>query len=243
MIGAFRGRLMINGKRFICVIPARGGSKGLQHKNLRNFCSVPLFLITVQFAKKLHGFDDIVVSSDDPQIIKLAIQNGVTAIERPAEISKDSSRTEAALIHVINEKRKEGQEYDCFALLEPTSPLRRLETVESALKRFVNSEKSSLVTVVRNDKFIGKIENFNFIPLLENEPRRRQARVAKYEEAGVVYCGYVDCLEETGEILSENCDAFEVQKVEATDINDQYDFSVAEILYREWINGKRDKNK
>ena len=132
--------------KVIAIIPARGGSKGIPRKNLVNFSGKPLMQWSIDAALKSTYITDVVVSSDDDEILNVAQANkGVLAIKRPIELAQDNSKTAPVLTHVL-ESLKEVK-YDYLILLQPTSPLRTAEDIDLAFEKLLNSEATSLISV------------------------------------------------------------------------------------------------
>ena len=88
------------------LIPARGGSKGIPNKNIKAFSDKPLIVHTIEYALESKLVNEVIVSTDDSKILKIAIESGVTVINRPPELSTDTSTTESAIKHFINIAKK-----------------------------------------------------------------------------------------------------------------------------------------
>ena len=132
--------------KVIAIIPARGGSKGIPRKNLVNFSGKPLMQWSIDVALKSTYITDVVVSSDDDEILNVAQANkGVLAIKRPIELAQDNSKTAPVLTHVL--RSLNGIKYDYLILLQPTSPLRTAEDIDLAFEKLLNSEATSLISV------------------------------------------------------------------------------------------------
>ena len=120
---------MINGKKVLCVIPARGGSKGIPRKNIRIVGGKPLITFTVEVALKSNYIDKVVVSSEDKEILSIAGRIDATPLTRPAELSRDNTPGVEAVLHAIDQ----FPGYDYVVLLQPTSPLRLVEDIDNSL--------------------------------------------------------------------------------------------------------------
>ncbi|ARV05505.1 acylneuraminate cytidylyltransferase [Polaribacter sp. SA4-10] len=132
--------------KVIAIIPARGGSKGIPRKNIINFLGKPLIQWTIEAALKSKYITDVVVSSDDDEILKEAKKNKeVLVIKRPFELAQDNSKTVPVLTHVL-ESLKEIK-FDYLILLQPTSPLRTSKDIDLAFKKLLSSEATSLISV------------------------------------------------------------------------------------------------
>ena len=132
--------------KVIAIIPARGGSKGIPRKNLVNFSGKPLMQWTIEAALESKYITDVVVSSDDDEILNEAQKNKkVLALKRPIELAQDTSKTEPVLTHVLDSLNE--IKYDYLILLQPTSPLRTFEDIDFAFEKLLNSEATSLISV------------------------------------------------------------------------------------------------
>lgn len=132
--------------KVIAIIPARGGSKGIPRKNLVNFSGKPLLQWSIEAALKSKYITNVVVSSDDDEILHEAQRNKeVLVIKRPLELAQDNSKTEPVLSHVL-ESLKEIK-FDYLILLQPTSPLRTAKDIDFAFEKLLNSEATSLISV------------------------------------------------------------------------------------------------
>lgn len=224
---------MIHDQRVLAVIPARGGSKGIPRKNIRPLAGHPLLAHTIRQAQAVPELDWTVVSTDDEEIAAIAGRYGATVVRRPAELAVDSAPTEWALIHALDHLAETGKgDFDFVVVLEPTSPLRRPQTISACIQRLVSSPAMSLLTVVATKKNIGLIEGGYFRPLVPGQPRRRQDRQPLFVESSTVYVCRVDHLRKTHWLVADDWVAFEVDETEATDINDMTDFLVAEALMK-----------
>ena len=122
----------------IALIPARGGSKGLPGKNIKNLCGKPLIAHTIGAALNASGIDRVVVTTDSEEIAEIAKQYGAEVpFLRPEELAGDTSSAVDVYLHAVDFLQKEsGQEIQKFMVLLPTAPLRGSENIEQALKEF-----------------------------------------------------------------------------------------------------------
>lgn len=116
------------------IIPARGGSKGIPHKNIKDLCGKPLISYSIEAAQKAKpGY--ILVSTDDPEIAAVARDCGVKIdYMRPADLATDNAGSYEVIIDGMNWADKQGIEYDCIVLLQPTSPMRNSTDIDDCLK-------------------------------------------------------------------------------------------------------------
>ena len=116
------------------VIPARGGSKGIPHKNIKPLAGKPLIGYSIDVARQLAADDDICLTTDDPDIAATAESMGLNVpFLRPASLATDTCGTYEVLIHALDFYRDRGIDYDTLVLLQPTSPMRTADDVRAAL--------------------------------------------------------------------------------------------------------------
>lgn len=131
---------MINGKRVLAVVPARGGSKGLKRKNVKELAGHPLVSYPIRTALTCKYVDRVIVSTEDAEIKVVAEDYGAPVpFLRPAELAVDTASTFSVLDHVLTELSQRGETYEYLVLLEPTSPLTESKDVEAALERLDSS--------------------------------------------------------------------------------------------------------
>tara|TARA_A100001015_G_C14930936_1_gene688420 strand:+ start:354 stop:1016 length:663 start_codon:yes stop_codon:yes gene_type:complete len=134
--------------KIICIIPARKNSSRLKNKNTLNFCGKPLFEWTVQISKKIKLFNKIVVSSDDEKILKYKKKYPkIDFLKRPRIISRKSTHMSEVIKYNLQYLKKKNQTFDAIAILQPTSPLRKINTINSALKKFIKYSPNYLASV------------------------------------------------------------------------------------------------
>jgi len=133
------------------IVPARGGSKGIPRKNVKLFKGKPLIAHTIEQAKASGAFGKIIVSTDDKEIAQVAEQYGATVLMRPSELAGDLSRDYEFMKHAA----EHYAECDVWCQLRPTFPLRTVEIIQQALKKF-DPSYSSLRSVVEMDHSVYK---------------------------------------------------------------------------------------
>src|SRR4051812_30272931 len=107
----------------VCIIPARGGSKGIPRKNLIDFCGKPLISWSIAQARNSKFISDVFVTTDIREIAQQSETFGAKIIQRPDELATDTASSEAALIHAVDEIEKKGK-IDLVVFLQATSPIR-----------------------------------------------------------------------------------------------------------------------
>ena len=123
--------------KILVIIPARGGSKGIPHKNIKPLNGKPLIYYTIDEAREIVDDDDICISTDDPEIINCVENYGLhVPFVRPEELATDTAGTYEVLLHALNFYEKQGRHYDVVLLLQNTSPFRKIEQIMEALKLY-----------------------------------------------------------------------------------------------------------
>lgn len=141
---------MIDNKTVLAIIPARGGSKGLPRKNILEVNGKPLLAWTIETAKKSHLIDRLILSSEDDEIISTAHKWGCEVpFRRPPELAGDETSSVEVVLHAANNL---DRQYDYIVLLQPTSPLRTAEDIDSCIEKCHHCRVPSCVTITESEK-------------------------------------------------------------------------------------------
>ncbi|MGC6429627.1 MAG: cytidylyltransferase domain-containing protein [Jejuia sp.] len=218
----------------IVIIPARGGSKRLPKKNIRQLGGIPLIVHSIEYAKKNAALiQDIYVTTDNAEIKELSRSLNVNVIERPQALSGDRASTVSALKHILESVKVQ---YDNVILLQPTNPLRPKNLLNEALQKFTTSNFDSLMTVSPNEKKLGKIKNNKFVPYSYSIGQRSQDLEPLYYENGLLYISKSNIILENI-ILGENNVPFITKHPYASvDIDTIEDLDYAEFILNKYPN-------
>jgi len=184
---------MIKKKRQItAIITARGGSKGVLRKNVREVAGKPLIGYTIEAALNCPFVMSCYVTTEDPEIQNVAERFGATVIDRPKELALDSSLSQDAVFHAIKEIEQKGCMTEYFVLLQPTSPLRNAEHLTDCLEEFFHSECLSAVSVTEAEHHPWKmilVENGVMRPVhsIESLEQPRQELPKAFRINGAIY--------------------------------------------------------
>lgn len=221
-------------KKILTIIPARGGSKGLPGKNIKNMNGKPLLAYSIEQAK-LEGFEHkIVVSSDCEQIGKVALSYGAEFLKRPEDLSNDTATSESALLHALDEYEKIGfvPEYVCF--LQCTSPIRSDSDIQKALLQLISEKSDSLLSVSPNHRFIWRIENN--VPKSINydfrNRKRRQDLDPEFVENGSIYIFKPWVLKQNNNRLGGKVSLYLMPDEASFEIDSAFDFFIIESLMK-----------
>lgn len=134
----------------IAIIPARGGSKRIPRKNIKEFCGKPIIAYSIQAALDSGLFDEVMVSTDDPEIAEVAKKYGASVpFYRSAETANDFASTGAVLNEVMEKYKEMGQEFDYMSCIYPCAPFVTGEKLKLALKTLIEEKAASVKPVVR----------------------------------------------------------------------------------------------
>lgn len=177
----------------VAIIPARGGSKGVIHKNRRLVAGIPLISYTLRAARAAKGLDRILVSTDDDEIARIARDEGAEVVMRPAEIAGDESPVIDAVRHALDEVgRQDGFSADAVALLQPTSPMRTGADIDAAIALFRGHDATPVCSVYRcednHPARMYRVEDGHLRPLFpELAAVRRQDLPPIFHRNGAIY--------------------------------------------------------
>lgn len=172
----------------LAIIPARGGSKGVPRKNLRDLAGVSLVGHAIEAAKRSNLVGEVVVSTDDADIARTARRHGARVIERPAALAGDEASSESALLHALATLGVEGASERIVAFLQCTSPLTLPEDIDGTIDQ-VRQGADSAFTAAPFHRFVW-IADQNGARGVNHDPRarmRRQDRTPEWIETGAVY--------------------------------------------------------
>jgi len=227
---------MLNKKTFLAVIPARGGSKRLPHKNILPLAGKPLISWSIEAAQGSKYIDEIVVSSDDNKILQIAQQYNAQTLLRPKELASDTATTFDTLKHTLENFKK----YDYLVLLQPTSPLRDNADIDKAIEFLEEKEADAVISVCKMEhsplwsNILPKNNSMQNFLSKEVLNRRSQDLKQYYRLNGAIYIANIEkFLEEKGFFLKENIFAYIMSQEKSIDIDNELDFKLAQLLIGE----------
>ena len=139
----------------ICIIPARGGSKGIPRKNIREIDGKPLIAFSIEAAKKSKYLDSVIVSSEDDEILSISKQLGAEILKRPSNLAQDTTPGADVVLHALNTYK----DYDYVVLLQPTSPLRTVKFIDLKIRFFFKNSFSSLLSLKKIKNKVYNLKN------------------------------------------------------------------------------------
>ena len=227
---------MKNSKTFLAIIPARGGSKRLPRKNILDLDGKPLITYTIEAALKSKYIDNVIVTSDDGEILKIAEKNKVNTILRPDSLSSDTASTFDAVEHTI---MNSCIEYDYIVLLQPTSPLRTAIHIDEAIELLEKKGADSVVSVCEMEHsplWSNKLDNtLSLEGFLKDEVinKRSQDLETYFRLNGALYiCKRERLLNEKSFFFKNNIFAYKMSVETSIDIDNKIDFEMATFFKR-----------
>ncbi|MBZ4666101.1 MAG: hypothetical protein JG770_1354 [Mahella sp.] len=220
------------------LIPARGESKGIPHKNLKLLCGKPLIAYTIEQARKSECLTRLVVSTDDEHIADIAEQYGAQVpFIRPKELALDNTLSIDVVLHAIEWlNENEGYSPDIIMLLQPTSPFRSARDIDNAVAVYAERRPLSLVSICiadDNPYWMMSIEGGVLTPLMGHIDHTRRQDIPKaYKLNGAIYIASPEVLCERRTFFTEYTIPYIMPRERSLDIDDMLDFHIAEYLLK-----------
>lgn len=222
-------------RSIIAIIPARGGSKGIPQKNIKKLGEKPLIVYTIEEALRSEYLDHVFVSTEDPEIAEISKKYGAEVIDRPSALAEDSSKTVDVILHAVEYLEKTDIHPRIIVLLQPTSPLRKKEDIDAAIKLFLDNECDSVISVCEPDhspfwcfKFNGKYLR----PLFDQRYKniRRQDLPTVFMPNGAIYVSSPESIRKLEGFYGDRTIPYLMPPERSIDIDTPLDFIVAEVL-------------
>lgn len=221
----------------IAIITARGGSKRIPRKNIKDFCGKPIIIYSIDAAIESGSFNEVMVSTDNEEIAEVALRAGAhVPFMRSSATSNDYATTSDVLCEVLEEYHKRGADFEYMACLYPTAPLVTADRLKAAMALMLETDADSVVPVVQ----------FSFPPqrcsvirngLLEmkwpeNLSVRSQDLEPLYHDCGQFYVAKVDAFLRYQQLLTSKTYPMILPEEEVQDIDNESDWKIAEIKYQ-----------
>lgn len=230
---------MYKGKTILGIIPARGKSKALPHKNIKPIRGKPLIAWTINAARKSRYLDRVIVSTEDETIRQIARNfRADTPFLRPKHLATDNAKTIDVIFHALNWLEDKGELYDLVILLQPTSCLRLSKDIDNSIELLFSKEAKSIVSVCEvehhphwantlpKDHSMERFLN----PKILN--KNRQALPRFYRLNGAIYLAYTDYVKRKNGFFGKETLAYIMPKDRSIDIDEDLDFRIADFLLR-----------
>ncbi|GAB0168867.1 acylneuraminate cytidylyltransferase family protein [Lysinibacillus sp. CTST325] len=220
--------------KVLAIIPARGGSKGVPRKNIKELAGKPLIEWTIEEAKKSKYIDRIIVSSEDKEILQVAQKFGADVpFVRPANLAEDTTAGIEPVLHAL----EHFSDYEYVVMLQPTSPLRLVEDIDGCIEQLLQENAEFCVSVCevgQSPYWMYTLDSSTKMqPLLKQQTliTRRQDLPKVYTLNGAIYLANIDLLKQTRNFITEETIAYVMPVERSYDIDTEEDFKICEYLY------------
>lgn len=225
----------MNQNRTIAIITARGGSKGLPHKNIALLGGKPLIAHSILAGRDCPAVARVVVTTDDPAIARVSREWGAEVIDRPAALATDTASSADAVRHAVESLRAGGETAGNLVLLQPTSPLRTAAALSDCLDRWFASGLVCAISVTEAEHSPYKaftLTDGTLVPLFGAEylSAPRQSLPPVYRQNGAIYAIKIDRFLETGAFYLAPALPYPMPTAVSVDIDTAADLALAEFL-------------
>lgn len=227
-------------KRILAVIPARGGSKGLPGKNIRQLAGKPLIAWSINAARQSKYVDEVIVSTDCAETARIAKAcGGNVPFIRPSALATDEAKGIDVIVHALDWRNQDSPQINLVLVLQPTSPLRTYQDIDQAIELLFKKKARSVVSVCPVEHHPwwtnvlpddGCLENFIRPEILR---ANRQELKKYYRLNGAIYLADTSLLTDKRSFISKDSFAYIMDIEKSIDIDSMIDFKLAEILLME----------
>lgn len=221
----------------IAIITARGGSKRIPRKNIKDFCGKPIIAYSIEAALNSNIFDEVMVSTDDVEIADIARKYGaVVPFMRSEATSNDFATTADVLLEVLGEYKKRGKEYDYHCCIYPTAPFVTSEKLKEAMNLIMSNDADCVAPYAQFSvppQWRAKIDNDGYVTFMEPELLviRSQDLTSMYYDPGQFYLYNTKRYVLNNGRVTNKMSAIKVSEMEVQDIDNIDDWKMAEIKY------------
>lgn len=227
-------------QKTVAIIPARGGSKGIPHKNIAPLYGKPMLVWNIEEAKKSEYIDRVIVSTDSDEIALIAKAHGAEVIIRPEDISTDFATSESVLLHALFTMQEQGDVLpDTTVFIHCSSPLTIAEDIDGTIRAFRNADADTALSVVPFCGYFWKKDDVTGEALTDGhnkgERLRRQERIPKYLETGAVYVMKTEGFMQEKKRLFGETVMYEMPVERYYDVDTPRDLLVVNVLMAEQV--------
>lgn len=225
----------------LCTICARGGSKGVKNKNIKQINGKPLIAYTIEQAQKSGIFEHIVVSTDSDLIADTSKEYGAEVFfKRPDDLASDTAGKLPVIQHAFNESEKYYSKYfDYIVDLDATAPIRKVQDIINSYKQIVETKGDNLITAVpaRKSPYFNQVEMEDGLVKLSKTPEkpilRRQDAPNVYDMNASIYIWTRDAILNNEKVIDNNTTLYVMDEMSMFDVDTEIDFKIVEMLIKE----------
>lgn len=231
----------------LCTICARGGSKGVKNKNIKELCGKPLIAYSIEQARACGLFEHVVISTDSDEIASVAMKYGAEVFfKRSSELASDTAGKIPAIKDAfLRSEEHFGREFKYLVDLDATSPLRLPSDITAAFEQFLRDKNDSLITAMpsRRSPYFNQVEVGASGKVALSKPLpsailRRQDAPKTYDMNASIYIWTRQAILEQGSVFTERTGLYVMPEIRSIDIDSELDFKFVEFMIREQ-NAKR----
>jgi CMP-N-acetylneuraminic acid synthetase len=233
-----RGKIVIDGKSVLAIIPARSGSKRIPNKNIKDFLGKPLIVHTIEHALATSYIDRVIVDTNSEEIAKIGRDNGAEVpFIRPAELAQDASQVIDSIIYTLNKlKEKDGYDPTYVLILQTTSPLREIEDIDKCWDLMQHSNATTVLTVSSTHPRLYHLTEDNDIVLV-NGTEAASTNIQDWPSGYIlngcfVYIIDTKTLLKERQVITKKTKAVVCDKWRSVDLDTPEDWELAELLYK-----------
>jgi len=228
--------------KILGTVCARGGSKGVKNKNIRDLAGKPLIAYTIEYFKKWKKTNRLICSTDSEKIAEIAKTYGAEIpYIRPSELATDDTPKLKVIQHVLKFcEQQDKTKYDVIVDLDPTAPLRKQKYLEDAFKKFMESDANNLYSVckARKNPYFNMVEidekGYAHLCKQSSVIRRQDAKTV-YEMNASIYIYKRDFLLNAKTVQSDKTIIYEMPEISSIDIDSELDFTFIEFLLKSGV--------
>lgn len=240
---------MFKGKKIVGIITARGGSKGVPKKNIRNLAGEPLIAYTIRAALNSRYLDYFLVSTDDAEIARISKKyKAPVPFIRPAELATDTAKSIPVVIHALDWlKANQKIEFDYIMILQPDSPFRTSSDIDESIKKAINNNADSVMSMMKLSDFslpkLKKLEGDLIVDLIKLEggvSASKHELSEIYKRNCAIYLTKTTVIRKN-DLFGKKSLAYVMPAERSIDINTMYDFTMADLLMQKIKKDKKNR--
>ena len=221
----------------LAVITARGGSKRIPRKNIKEFCGQPIITYSIKAALESGVFEEVMVSTDDAEIAEIAKGAGAQVpFMRSSDTANDFATTADVIAEVLESYKQCGKTFDAVCCIYPTAPFVSATKLQNAMNLLEEKDADSVLPVVRfsfpPQRSVVMEDGFMKFKWPEHALTRSQDLEPFYHDAGQFYCINVNSFAEQKKMVMEKTVPIEMPELEVQDIDTEEDWQIAEVKYK-----------
>lgn len=224
-------------KKVVAIITARGGSKGVPKKNIKNLAGIPLIAHTIKAALDCPLLHNCHVSTEDDQIADISKEYGAKIIKRPKELAGDLTKSYSVVAHALKSFEEKGEAYPYFVLLQPTSPLRTTKDITNCINMLLENGVNSVVSITEATHHPYKMlleKEGGVVPLIDDKAFElpRQELPKAYRLNGAVFAMKTEAFLRQKLFFVAPFKTYIMEEERSVDIDTEFDFMVCEYLIK-----------